>query len=251
MRVSKWVNVLILSSAAVVAPTSPASTSPVTVTPTGYTYDQFSMMSGWSAGQYDDGTGYPSGQWAWSRLTGSASAVAWGDPAAWPPGGYERFEHINDWVVLDGFQNGGIWEPQVVSTELLGDGNCAHEVDVTPADGRELYSKWNVDDTAYCLEDWGKILVPNHPPVIFYHKQVWFPPSGPWCSNPYYADRTCIKDYEVWEDDNPVNGGTPGGPLVLAQERDNTFALGIGPAFVVHDYLHDNRESYVRYVWAF
>jgi hypothetical protein len=246
LRPSKLVGVLILSAATVAGAASSATASP-----SGYTYDQFSMMFGSNAGQYDDVTGYPSGQWAWVPQSGSESDVSWGDPAAWPPSGYERFEHVNDWVVLDGFQNGSIWEPQVVSKELMGDVNCSDEVDVTPADGRELYSKWNVDDTAYCIEAWGRILVPNHPPVDFYHRQVWFPQSGPWCSNPYYANRICLKDYEVWADNNPVNGGTPGGPLLLSQTRDTIFALGIGPAFIIQDYLHDDWQAFDRYFWAF
>lgn len=214
-----------------------------------YTYDQFSMMFGRNAGQYDDVNGFPSGQWAWAPQSSTASGIQWGDPANWPPSTTEKFEHINGWVVLDGFQDGSTWEPQVVTKELLGDVTCANQVDVTPADGGELYTKWNVDSTGYCLEAWGQILVPGAPPVNFHHRQIWHTPAS--CSNPYIANQLCMRDHEWWYDDNPANGGTPGAPLVESQDRDVYYALGIGPAFEIHDYLHNGWEAYDRYYWTY
>jgi hypothetical protein len=250
MNLKKLAVVLAASALALVASSVPAQAGP-----SGYTYDQFSMMFGRHAAQYDDVNGYASGQWAWYQHTPTMSTVQWGDPATWPPNTYEQFEQSADgkWVVMDGYgQNSpASFSPQVVSKELIGDVNCANEVNITPADGHELYSKWQVDNTAYCLEVWGQILTPGQTPVNFYHKQVWFQPSGPWCSNPYYANQICIKDYEVWKDDNPANGGTPGGPLVLVQQRDNIFAKGIGEAFTIHDYLHNGWEAYDRYYWTY
>lgn len=222
---------------------------PCAAAPSGYTYDQFSMMFGRNAGQYDDATGYPSGQWAWTPVSSTESDIAWGDPATWPPSQNEQFEHVGDWVTLDGFNTANGWEPQVVTREVLGDVTCANEVDITPADGHELYSKWQVDTVGYCLEAWGQILVPGGAVVNFHHRQIWHTPAN--CSNQYMGTQLCVRDHEWWYDDNPANGGTPGQPLVESQDRDVYFALNVGPAYIIHDYLHNGWEAYDRYTWQF
>ena len=112
--------------------------------------------------------------------------------------------------------------------------------------------KWNIQAEPYCLEAWSKILVPGGTDVDFHHQQVWFPPSGPTCDNAYFQDRICIEQYEVWKDNNPGNGGTAGGPLELRIERDNIFAKGLGPAYIIHDHVPNNGwQAELRYGWTY
>lgn len=220
---------------------------------TTYNYGQFSMMYGRNAGQYDDVNGYPSGQWAWIPPTdGSTVAnIQWGDPATWPPATAEQFERSTDgqWVLMDGYTTNGVWEPQVVTREVMGDVTCAGETDITPQDGKERYAEWTVPTSGYCLETWGQILVPGAAPVDFHHRQIWHVPAN--CTNQYMGTDLCVRDHEWWEDNNPANGGTPGGPLIAVQDRDVYFALNVGPAYIIHDYLHGGWEAFDRYAWTY
>src|SRR5690606_40856751 len=78
--------------------------------------------------------------------------------------------------------------------------------------GKQHYVKWQIQPVAYCLEAWGFIEIPGGENVNFYHRQAWFPPSGPTCSNPYMRGQVCVKQFEVWEDDNPANVPNSYGP---------------------------------------
>jgi len=230
--------------------------SPASATNLG-TYGDYSRMFERSAGRFGS-----SGQWAWepqTGLVGHVSHIRWGNPNSWPPDSYERFERSLDgqWVLLDGFGNSEGLLKQTVTLEMIGDVNCQNMVPLLPLTlGKQHYVKWNIPAEGYCLEAWGVIvakvpkitippdlegilgaLVPGVP-VSFHHKQVWFPPGN--CSNATFSGRQCIKQYEVWKDDNPANGGTTGGPLELRIERDQILARGLGPAFIIHNYFPNN-----------
>jgi hypothetical protein len=207
-----------------------------------YDYGQFSMMSARSAGQAWS-SGKAATQWTWTP-NGAYSDIAWGDPAAWPPATYERFQRDGDWVRMIGYgDNTGLFMPQIVTRERLGNINCTGLTDLA-VDGRQHYVRWSTPTTAYCVLTEG-YMVYQGTRIDFTHQQVWFPPSAPTCSNAYYTGQRCIKQYEVWRDNN----GSPGGPLTEKQRRDNIFALGLGPAFIITDYLHGNWRADLRYHW--
>jgi len=216
------------------------------------TYGDYSRMFERSAGQFWSGTWR--NQWAWEPQGLNVSHIRWGDPDTWPPANYERFERSLDgeWVLHSGYGDNVGFASQVVAREQIGDVNCQNMTPLPYAGGKQHYVKWNIQSTAYCLEAWGQILVPGAAPVDFYHKQVWFPPSAPTCDNAYFQDRTCIKQYEVWMDNNPGNGGTVGGPLQLRHERDNIFAKYVGPAYIIHNYYPNNGwHADLRYYWTY
>ncbi|MGP3928977.1 hypothetical protein [Nonomuraea sp. KM88] len=213
------------------------------------TYGDFSRMFDKSAGQFWSGSWR--NQWAWEPKGGNVSQIRWGDPAKWPPANYEKFERVGDWVKLDGYGNNEGMLKQRVTREQIGDVNCKNMKPLLSLDGKQHYVKWTIQPEAYCLEAWGKILIPGGTDVDFYHKQVWFPPSGPTCANKYFAGRSCIKQFEIWKDNNRGNGDV-GGPLELRHQRDNIFAKGMGPAFIIHNYFPNNGwQAELRQAWTY
>ncbi|MGH3693230.1 MAG: hypothetical protein ACRDRX_04390 [Pseudonocardiaceae bacterium] len=213
---------------------------------TPYTYDQFSRMTQRSAGQYWQG-GSAAGQWAWSPNVNGSSDISWGDPTPWPPAGYEHFTRDSQWVYLEGYgdRTTGEFLPQVVTSESIGDVNCQTMTPLPNAGGRQHYTKWTISPTAYCVDAVGYL--DYHGTRIDYrHQQVWFPPSGPTCTNTYYVNQRCLKQFERYWDNN----GNPGGPLVLRHWRDHILAKDLGMAFIVHDYA-TNWEAHGRYYWTY
>ncbi|MBF8194370.1 hypothetical protein ITP53_53690 [Nonomuraea sp. K274] len=214
------------------------------------TYGDFSQMFQRKAGQFTSGTWR--NQWAWEPQGLNVSHIRWGDPDKWPPANYEKFERAGDWVLLDGYGNNEGMLKQRVTKETIGDVNCQNKKPILSLTGKQHYVKWDTPAEAYCLEAWGKILIPGGTDVDFYHKQVWFPPSAPNCANKFYQGRTCIKQFEIWKDNNPGNGGTAGGPLELRHQRDNIFAKGLGPAFIIHNYFPNNGwQAELRSSWTY
>lgn len=209
------------------------------------TYAEYSMHDQRRAGQLWSG-GAAASQWAWAPQPDGSSHIRWGDPTAWPPPNYERFRRVGDWVLLEGYgDDSGAFARQVVTREQAGDINCANPVPI-PLDpqGRQHYVKWVIPTSPYCIQSWGYIDYLGTR-VDFYHKQVWFPPSGLTCTNAYISNRQCIKQHERWSDNN----GNPGGPLVQRHYRDNILAKGIGPGFIIHNW--DNGwHADLRYWWA-
>lgn len=197
------------------------------------TYDQYAMLNTRHAGQIWADNALAS-QWAWTPQDSTTSHISWGEPANWPPDNHERFVRVGDWLLLEGFgNNAGVFAPQVVTRETIGDVNCANQrtLPVDPA-RRQHYVRWDIPTSPYCLQAWGYIDYLGTR-VDFYHRQVWFPPSAPGaCRNAYFTGQTCIKQWEIWRDNN----GNPGGPLIERHRRDNVLAKGIGPGFILHDY---------------
>jgi hypothetical protein len=213
---------------------------------TTYTYDQFSRITQRSAGQYWQG-GTAAGQWAWAPNLDGSSDISWGDLAPWPPPTFEHFSRDGQWVYLEGYgdRTTGEFLRQVVTSESIGDVNCQTMTSLPYVGGRQHYTKWTVGSTAYCLDAVG-YLDYHGTRIDFHHQQVWFPPSGPTCSNSYFTRQTCVKQFERYWDNN----GNPGGPLVLRQWRDHILALSLGPAFIVHDWS-TGWEAHGRYYWTY
>lgn len=208
-------------------------------------YGEFSRIFERAAGQYWSG-GAVSGQWAWEPQSSTVSRIRWGDPATWPPSNYERFEKSGGWLLLEGYgDDTGLFAPQIVTSEQAGDVNCQNMAPLPGAGGKQHYVQWDIPNTAYCLEAWGYIdYQGTH--IDFYHKQVWFPPSPATCNNTYFTGRICVKQYEIWQDNN----GDPGGQLVQRHHRDHILAKGLGPAFIVHDWA-TGWEAHGRFYWTY
>ncbi|WP_221568978.1 hypothetical protein [Alkalihalobacillus sp. TS-13] len=213
------------------------------------TYGDYSRMFESSAGQFWSDTWR--NQWAWEPQGGGVSYIRWGDPDHWAPENYEKFEKSKDgkWILLDGYGNDKGLLKQRVTYEQIGNVMCQNMQPLSKVEGgKQHYVKWDIPSEAYCLEAWGEILIPGDENVDFYHKQVWFEPSGYWCDNKYFQDQKCIKQYEVWKDNN--NNGKIGGPMELRIERDHIFAKGMGPAYIIHNYFPNNGwHADLRYYW--
>lgn len=212
-------------------------------TPPVPTYDQYSMLNHRSAGQLWTTDG-PVTQWAWTPQPDGRTQIRWGDPATWPPPNYEQFTRSGDWVLLEGYgDDTGQFARQVVTRELLGNVDCARPTTLPPDPlGRQRYTRWTIPTQPYCLQAWGHIDYAGTR-VDFHHRQVWFPPGS--CRNTYLTDQTCLKQYEVWSDNN----GDPGGVLIERHRRDNILAQGIGPGFILHDY-RTGWHAELRHHWA-
>lgn len=188
-------------------------------------YGQYSLMFERSAGQYWAG-GSAAGQWAWSPQSATTSDISWGDPAAWPPKSAERFIREGDWVLLDGYSDGAgrpLTQIQRVTSEKIGDANCANLQPLPSSQGRQHYVKWTIPTTGYCLDATGTIRSPDGSTTVnFRHLQKWSPPHP--CSNQYHANQMCITQFEQWWDDNQH-------PYSLQLTRTVEIARGLGHAF--------------------
>jgi hypothetical protein len=191
-------------------------------------YSEYSLMTQRHAGQLYSG-GSPAGQWSWTPR-GGESEVWWGDPSKWPPDSAEHFIHAGGWVLLDGYgrRDHGTYHAQRVNRELIGDGSCQNMTPLPSDGGRQHYVQWNIPPRAYCLQAWGTITVPSVGKTVdFFHAQVWSPPST--CRNTYLGERTCVRQWESWWDNN----GAPGALMTHKLERSVYLARGVGMGFVI------------------
>jgi hypothetical protein len=210
-------------------------------------YADFSLMFQKKAGQYFAG-GQVAGQWAWNPLSGNESVISWGNPKDWAhPDSQVRFIHDGDWVLLDGWKDGhtGADYTVRVTQELLCDPNCESCSPIPPNKGRQHYVRWATPTTAYCLKAWGKVTsVSTAISEDFGHTQIYYPPQP--CSNSTYGNQTCIKQWESWWDNN----NSPGSPIKQKLVKDHFLARGLGPAFTIIDYSHNNWRADLRYDWT-
>ncbi len=174
-----------------------------------------------SAGQFFSGADY-GGQWGWTPQSSTTSDISWS------PNYAERFIKSDNWVLLDGYNNGpgtAITQVQRVTSEQMGDANCNGMTDLPSANGMQHYAQWNIPASGYCLDATGTITSPtNGTTVNFRHRQQWSPPAA--CSNATFTGKTCISQHEQWWDDN-------GHPYGLQLDRSGSLAKGLGMAFTI------------------
>jgi hypothetical protein len=208
------------------------------------TYGDYSRMFERSAGQYWT-DGQAAGQWAWKPLSDTASDISWGDPASWPPAYAEHFLRSGDWVELDGYSGGQgqpVTEVQRVTSEKIGDANCANLTDLPSDGGRQHYVKWTIPAAGYCLDAAGTITSTVDGSVVhFEHRQVWGPPAA--CSNGFYAGQRCISQHEMWWDDNQR-------PYAKYIDRTQYLAKGLGMAFAIPTTVPVTWNTEGRYYWS-
>ena len=206
-------------------------------------YGQYSLMFERSAGQYWAG-GTAAGQWAWTPLSATTSDISWGDPKAWPPKSAERLIHSGAWVLLAGYNDGAgrpLTQVQRVTSEKIGNANCARMTAIPSARGLQHYVKWNIPTTGYCLDARGTIKPPSgRTTVHFRHLQKWSPPHA--CANLYFSGRTCITQFEQWWDDNHH-------PYKLQIQRSVQIARGLGMAFTNRTTVPVHWNADARYYW--
>ncbi|NUT94983.1 MAG: hypothetical protein HOY78_23460 [Saccharothrix sp.] len=215
-----------------------ASPTPVT---TSSTFADFSRMTVRSAGQvWADGAA--ASQWAWKPLGGDDYEIAWGNPATWPPSYGEHFVRNGDWVLVNGYFDhaNSNFNTQRVTSEHVGNADCA-DMQPLPSDGgRQHYVRWTIPATGYCLHATGTITVGANGAVVhFRHEQIWYPPAP--CTNQYLGTRTCIRQHERWYDDK-------GHPFSLSLERDQYLAQGLGMGFKI-DHTYDRKWQPGRQPW--
>jgi hypothetical protein len=204
------------------------------------TYDAYALLNQRAAGQYWSG-GQVAGQWAWSPQTPTVSDIQWGDPAAWPPPTFERFERVGDWVMMLGYgDNSGTFLKQVVTAEWSGPSLSTLTPLPVDSQQRQRYTRWTIPTQSYSMVaegtmDWQGTL------IHWRHQQTWSPPGS--VSNAYFSARQCIRQAEVWWDDL----GTAG-QMVEKVRRDHYLARGLGVAYKIVDQLH-TWQADGRYYW--
>lgn len=213
------------------------------------TWDDYARMFSRAAGQFWSGS-TPGGQWAWSPQGPSASDIAWGDPAAWPPTYGEKFLLSDDreWVLIEGYSDGtGLPTRNVqrVTSESIGDATCQDMKPIPDDGGRQHYAKWTIPAAGYCLFAEGPIRGPASDgstfTVRFAHRQRWSPPAP--CANAYFRGQTCITQHEEWWDDN-------GSAFAKRIDRVQQIARGLGPAFTIRQSFPTVWSADGRYYWT-
>ncbi|TDE47868.1 hypothetical protein E1295_22270 [Nonomuraea mesophila] len=208
----------------------------------GENYGQYSQFAKRSAGNHWSG-GQAAGQWTWKPLGPGTSEISWGDPKKWPPSYAEKFVHVGNWLMLDGWRDNGTYYTVRVTKEQIGDAKCKN-LRTFATSGRQHYVKWDIPSTGYCLKAWGTITEKSSGKVVdFGHTQIWSPPAP--CSNKYLGTKTCIKQWESWWDNN----GKPGKPITRKLDRDQYIARGLGMAFKIQQYYPKNWKSEARNYW--
>ncbi|AHI01527.1 hypothetical protein [Kutzneria albida] len=219
-----------------------ASPVPASAVTSAEDYGAYSMMFSQHAGQFTpDGVNLY--QWAWKPTSPTESRIYWGESKSWPPSYGERFLRDGDWVLLDGYDapdNG--FNPQRVTSESVGDANCANLSPIPSNGGRQHYVRWTIPSTAYCLQATGTITVPANGAVVhFQHNQVWYPPAP--CEAPGHPGQTCIRQHEQWFDDKDQ-------PFGLVLERDQYIARGHGMAFLIDKTRPDQWHAHITSDWS-
>ena len=214
----------------------------------GETYDQYSLMYQKSAGQLVDSAGTPASQWAWRPGDAGQSVIRWDLPSNWdnPADGLEHFVRDGDWLYLDGYENQstGTFNPQRVTSERVGDANCANLVELPSHGGQQHYVRWNIPAQGYCLVAEGTITTPAGA-VKFKHQQVWSPPTT--CQTRFFGAVRCVQQHEKWWDDN-------GHPYSLRIERSAFLGKGLGMGLAIHSTVGDgvpiDWRADLRNVWT-
>lgn len=227
-----------------------AAATPAVAAAASENYGEYSLMFRNSAGQLFDSDGRAASQWAWRPTGDRTSEVRWAVPADWnkPATGVEHFVRDGDWVHLDGFENKdtGTFYAQRVTSELIGDGNCANMAPLASNNGLQHYARWTIPTTAYCTIAKGTITSSKGGKATnFEHKQIWRPATT--CTTRYQGNVRCIEQFETWADDN-------GHPWAVQIERTHRFGKGLGPGLSIHSTIGGgkpiNWTADLRYTWT-
>lgn len=206
------------------------------------TYADYSLMTSRRAGQAWSG-GTAASQWAWSPQPDGTSQISWGVPTAWPPPNFEVFkaDATANWVYMLGYGTpAGDWLPQIVTAEWTGP-DLAHLTPLTvDAQQRQRYAKWTIPTSRYCMVAEGTMTWQGTL-IHWKHQQTWYPPAS--IGNAYYSPRQCVRQSEVWWDDQNTDG-----QMVIKQDRDAYLAKGLGMAYIIDDRLASWRAD-LRYSW--
>ncbi|SDM42602.1 hypothetical protein SAMN04489726_1555 [Allokutzneria albata] len=237
-----------LSSAAMKTSIAVALLLSVVPGPAAETYDEFSMMYNKSAGLVVDSAGNPASQWAWRPEGSGKSVIRWDAPSNWnrPGDGLEHFVRDGDWLYLDVYENQstGTYNPQRVTSEQVGDGDCANLRPLPSRNGRQHYAQWTIPAHAYCLIAEGTITTPQGV-VRFRHRQVWSPPTT--CQTRFHGAVRCVRQTESWWDDN-------GHPFQLRIERSQHLGKGLGMGLAIHSTVGGGKpidwRADLRNVWT-
>ncbi len=165
---------------------------------------------------------HPASRYQWQRATPGEAHVQWTDPVSGKPGSLERFVHVGDWVMLDGWWGNGTYYQQRIERDESCDAACANCTTLA-TEGAQHYARWRVPAADYCLRTEGRIVEQSSGKSFrFRHVQVWSAPRP--CGNASQREARCIVQHETWWDDNQS-------AFELKLDRSNYIAEGIGLGF--------------------
>lgn len=205
------------------------------------TYADFSRITERSAGQFG-APGAPPSQWSWRTDRPGEYSISWDKDE---PQSRERFIRSSDgnWLFIDGWSDNGTYYRQRVTSESVGDKNCNNMTSIPSNRGRQHYVQWNIPAEGYCLDASGTVTEQSSGKRFnFRHRQVWSPPAP--CSTKAFPGRTCIKQHEIWWDDNQH-------PMRVTLDRDQYLAKGLGMAFKVVQREPSPWSAELRNTWTY
>lgn len=207
------------------------------------TYGDFSLMGKFSYGQvYATGTGEVGSQWAWAPQPDGTSRIMWGKPwpAGSPPSYQEQFQHVGDWVLLNGWYDNGTFYRIRTTAEWKAAGDCRTGRTFIPTGGPEHYALWTIPAADYCTYAEYTITEESSGRVIHaIHQQVWSPPAPcPKNAAPnalrkpgeiYVTVTDCIQQWESYASDQ----GRAPYDLAIQQEGTALLARGFGMGYQI------------------
>ncbi len=206
------------------------------------TYADYSRITERSAGQFVSSGGATTHQWSWRTEEPGHYSISWNPDK---PEDREDFFRSSDgkWLLLNGWSGNGTYYTQRVTSERQGDVNCTNMRPIEPDGGRQHYVRWNIPAEGYCLEATGTITEKSSGKTFkFRHRQVWYPPAP--CSNAHYQGQTCIRQHEIWWDNNQH-------PWKKTLERDQYLAKGLGMAFKIRQTYPEPWSADLRRTWTY
>ena len=175
-----------------------------------------------------DSAGNPGSSWS-NSVAGDGSTINWGESK-------ETFAWDQAWVYLLGYKNptNGITYQQVAGEDVYcAGGLCAR----LPVDGRQHYAP-RYPQADYTMSTVGYIVESTTGKrVNFVHwrdVKIAVP-----CANPYYQNRVCLVQRELWWDDNQT-------PLGLKLDRTTYYADGLGVGFTIIEQYPTQLRLYLK-----
>lgn len=212
------------------------------------TYAAYSMFDKFAYGDYyATGTDQVGGQWAWAPQPNGTSRIMWGMP--WPkdkpPTYQEEFEHVGDWVNLNGWYDNGTFYRINTTTEWQAAADCRTGRTFLPTGGPQHYTRWLVPAASYCLyAEYTVTEVSTKKVIHAVHQQVWGAPAACPVNKAPNTLRSpgvngvekpivvtdCISQWESWADDR----GRVAGDIQVTLERSALLARGVGMAYQIN-----------------